>query len=53
MARTNKLGNSFMGMDMEPREDKALKTWLEKTGISGKNHVRNLIRKHLKENKLL
>lgn len=48
MARHNKLGNSFLGLDLEKDEEKIVKLHLKKQGWSGKRYLRKLVREDLK-----
>lgn len=50
MARPNKFGNSFMALALDKQEERAVKQFLKDKGdISGKQYLRYLIRKHLRE----
>jgi hypothetical protein len=48
MARENKLGNSFLGLGLEDKEEKQLKKHLADTDKTGKQYLRKLVREHLK-----
>jgi hypothetical protein len=47
MARHNKLGNSFLGLALEPDEEKKLKLYLKAKKWSGKRYMRLLVRNDL------
>lgn len=51
MARKNKLGTPFLGLALEKPEEKEIKAYLKKEGISAKQLMRYLLRKFLKEGK--
>jgi hypothetical protein len=46
MARKNKLGTSFLGLDLTPEEEARLKADSKKLNISAKAFIRYLIRIH-------
>lgn len=49
MARKNKLGNSFMGLDLDPSHEKRLKEHLKKKDVSARQFIRFLIRNFFNE----
>ena len=53
MARKNITGISFCGWELNPDEERAVKKWLKDKGISAKHFMRYLIRRHIKDEKLL
>jgi len=50
MARKNKLGNSFLGLDLEPDQEAEFKRIIKDKDMSGKQFVRFLIRDYIKHN---
>lgn len=49
MARKNKLGNSFMGLDLDSSHEKRLKEHLKKKDLSARQFIRFLIRNFFNE----
>lgn len=47
MARVNKLGTSYCGLNLEQYEVKEMKAYLAKKGWSAKRYLRNLVRADL------
>lgn len=47
MAKPNKLGTSYLGLDLEEHEEKIMQNFLIKKGWSAKRWLRSLIRKEL------
>lgn len=50
MARKNILGNSYLGLDLEPDQEKKIKKIVAEKKMSGKQFVRYLIREYIKQN---
>jgi len=50
MARKNILGNSYLGLDLEPDQEKKIKKIVTDKKMSGKQFVRYLIREYIKQN---